>query len=163
MIYSKTDKHFFRYTKTANDIVAIQDKVFESFHDPRVYGQACWAIASFVKERFGLEIVLVALRTPMGDYTPHFINQTAAGNLVDLKQRVSMTKGKVIARKRCSLKSGMHILPKGRTSLDYKFDAIPSDFSLDYRKDTFKMFRQLLKGKIDATTWTEYIEILRQL
>ena len=162
MIYSKTDKHAFRFTKTANDIVAIQDKVFESF-PPRVYGQACWAIASFVKERFGLEIVLVALRTPMGDYTPHFINQTSAGNLVDLKHRVSMCKGKVIARKRCSLKSGVHILPKGRSPMDYKFNAIPSDFSLDYRKDTFKEFRQLLKGKIDAPTWTQYMTILRQL
>ena len=161
MIYSMTDKHFFRFTKTANDIVAIQDKVFEAF-TPRVYGQACWAIASFVKERFGLEIVLVALRTH-GDFTPHFINQTAAGNLVDLKHRVSMFKGEVIARKRCSLKSGIHILPKGRTPMDYKFNPTPSDFTLNYRKDTFKQFRQLIKGKIDAPTWTHHIATLRQL
>ena len=160
MIY--TNKYAFRFMKKSKDLIEIQDRVFEAL-PPTVYGKGCWAISSFVKERFGLDIILVALRTPTGDYTPHFINRTAAGNLVDLKQRVSVFRGKVIGQKRCGFKCGIDILPEGRTRMDYKLDPIPSDFSLAYRKDTFKEFRRLLKGKIDAPDWAVHIETLRQL
>ena len=141
MIYGH--RQIFRFT-TAKRLLNAQDGIYNAL-SPEQYGRGCWIIARNVEHKFGIPIVLVGLRKYDGSLTPHFINQTAAGNLVDLKQRVSMANGKVISRKKC-VSIGDHVLPENRTTGDYVFDCTKSDFPENHR-ETFMQFRQMLKKR----------------
>ncbi len=178
MIYNLgKDKHAFKFLKKAQQLLEIQDRIFEEL-PVHVYGSGCYIISKFIEERFGFKMVLVGLLTPFGYLTPHFVNVTAQGNLIDLKQRVSALGGDTLPKEelmrlRCGW-VGVDILPIGsmgpsdtRTRTHYRFDASPSDFDVN-RKETFKQFRAMLKyleklvpGKLISPSSEEYLEKLR--
>ena len=158
MIYGP--KEMFRFTAKVATLLEKQDDIFDTL-ELHVYGGACLAISQYVQRRHGIPAVLVGLRKSDGTLTPHFINQTVDGNLVDLKNRVAVHGNHIVWRMKTQV-FGDHLLPTGRTPQDYVFGCTKGDFPARYR-DAFQVFRNFLKTGRGAGTWTPVIRRLMRL